>query len=336
MSEFRQNPLTGQWVIVAGERSRRPTMEPQNKARWEAPAYDAHCPFCPGNEVETPPTVFEMRDSSGGEHWQVRGFSNKFPALGPDAASAAHTSSPLFLALPGRGEHQVLVETPVHNRFAASRTEREMVRLMEAYQQRHLSLMEEPWVEYVLVFKNHGQEAGTSQEHPHSQIIASPIMPDSVHRRGELAHEHYRRNKTCLMCQVVEEEARAAWRVVFQEQQFIVFNPFAASRPAETWIVPTEHQASFAQASGEDVTGLASVLLKALKKLSVGFGDPDFNYVLHTSPKSAENQHPEYWHWYLQIIPRMSTTAGFELGSGIFINTMPSEQTAAIMRDTEA
>jgi UDPglucose--hexose-1-phosphate uridylyltransferase len=276
-----------------------------------------------------------MRDSSGEEHWQVRGFSNKYPALDPNDVSAAQTSSPLFLALPGRGEHQVLVETPVHNRFAASRTQREMVRLMEAYQQRHLSLMEESWVEYVLVFKNHGQEAGTSQEHPHSQIIASPIMPDSVQRRGEAAQEHYHRTGTCLMCQVVEEEVRSGRRVVFQEQQFIVFHPFAASRPAETWIVPSEHQPSFAQASGEDVTGLASALLRTLKKLSVGFGDPDFNYVLHTSPKSAENQHPECWHWYLQIIPRMSTAAGFELGSGIFINTMPPEETASIMREAK-
>ena len=333
MSEFRQNPLTGQWVIIAGERGNRPTQQPRPSTQRNAPSYDENCPFCPGHESETPPTVFEMRDATGGEQWQLRGFANKFPALVPDNIPSSDASSPLFLALPGRGEHQVLVETPIHNRFPAARTEGEMVRLMEAYQQRYLSLMELPWIEYVLIFKNHGKEAGTSQEHPHSQIIASPITPDSVQRRGEAAGEHYKRTKMCLMCQIIAEESRSGSRVVFQDRQFIVFHPFASSRPAETWVVPINHQASYAQASGEVVSGLGNTLLRALKMLASGFSDPDFNYVLHTSPKAAESPPPEYWHWYLQIIPRMTAIAGFELGSGIFINTVPPEQTAAVMRE---
>lgn len=335
MSEFRQNPLTGQWVIIAGERRSRPGGTDRPNTRWDTPVYDKNCPFCPGNESETPPTVFEMRGATGEDQWQVRGFANKYPALGAHDIASSLSSNPLFLALPGRGEHQLLVETPIHNRFPAARTEREMVRLMDAYQQRHLSLMELPWIEYVLIFKNHGREAGTSQEHPHSQIIASPIMPDSVQRSGEVAGEHYKRTGMCLMCQIVAEESRAGTRVVLHEQQFVVVHPFAASRPAETWVVPITHQPSYAEASGEVVAGLGSALLRTLKKLASGFSDPDFNYVLHSSPKSAENQPPEYWHWYLQIFPRMTTAAGFELGSGIFINTMPPEQTAAIMREAQ-
>lgn len=336
MSEFRQNPLTGQWVIIAGERGSRPSQQARTNTRRNAPSYEENCPFCPGNESETPPTFFEMRDATGGEQWQVRGFANKFPALATDDLATPDVSSPLFLALPGRGEHQVIVETPLHNRLPAARTEREMVRLMDAYQQRYLSLMELPWIEYVLIFKNHGREAGTSQDHPHSQIIASPIMPDSVQRRGEASSEHYKRTRMCLMCRIVAEESRMGSRVVFQDQQFIAFHPFAASRPAETWVVPVMHQPSYAQANGEVLTGLGSILLRTLQQLNAGFNDPDFNYVLHSSPKSAGNQPPEHWHWYLQIIPRMTTAAGFELGSGIFINTMPPEQTAAIMREAPA
>jgi UDPglucose--hexose-1-phosphate uridylyltransferase len=277
-----------------------------------------------------------MPDPARQGQWQVRGFANKYAALEPgNGLATTPPTSSLFVASPGLGEHEVLVETPIHNHFPALRTSEDMLRLYRAYQQRQLALMKLPFIQYVLIFKNHGRQAGTSQEHPHSQIIALPIVPDSVQKRGQIARKHYDVTKLCLLCQIKDEESQARSRVVFQDEQFTVFHPFAASRPAETWIVPSEHRPSFEQVGDEELTKLASVALKILQLLRSSFGDPDFNYILHTSPRGAAHESPEYWHWYLQIIPRITTAAGFELGSGIHINPMPPEQTAEIMRQTK-
>ncbi|MFQ5879333.1 MAG: DUF4931 domain-containing protein [Dehalococcoidia bacterium] len=276
MSELRLNPVTGQWVIIAGERQRRPHHFPRSQRRRSLPSYLADCPFCPGNEGST----------------------------------------------------------PAHNRFPADRSEEEMALLERAYQERYRALAAQPSTRYLLIFKNHGQEAGTSIQHPHSQIIAAPVVPASVQRRGQMASEHHRREGRCLHCHLAQEEIRAGSRVVYRDEHLLVFHPFAAAHPGETWIVPLEHQPSFGQVSERGLCRFASALRRTLRQLSMAFGDPHFNYAIHSAPPGEEGT--PYWHWYLQLVPRLTKAAGFELGSGIYINVAPPEETAAAMRQAPA
>ncbi len=330
MPELRCNPVTAQWVIIAGERGKRPHARAQSRRRRRAPSYLEGCPFCPGNEAQTPPAVLEVPEPDGHGRWQVRAFPNKFAALTPTPAPVTGPEGPLFVAVPGEGAHEVIVETPLHNRFPADWDEEEMARVVEAYQQRCIELLARPSTEYVLVFKNHGEAAGTSLEHPHSQIVAAPVVPQDVRLRAEIAEEHFRSTGRCLLCRLAEDELRAGTRIVHRDDRFVVFHPFAAARPAETWIVPLEHQPAFERAPEQTASAFGSVLGRALRGLRAAFGDPDFNYAIHSAPK-AEADRP-FHHWYLQLMPRLTRAAGFELGSGIYINVSPPEETAERMR----
>lgn len=318
-------------MIIAGERRRRPhEFARPRRRRQRLPSWVQSCPFCPGNEGLTPPPVLEIPAPAAQSRWQVRAFPNKYPALGPAPLSQAKSEGPLFVAVSGEGAHEVLVETPLHNRFPAARDEGEMALLVQAYQERYLALMARPSTRYLLVFKNQGEEAGTSIEHPHSQIIALPVVPAMVQRRCEIASEHYDRTGQCLYCEMAEGELRLGDRVVYGDHQFVVFHPFAAARPAETWILPLEHQSSFGQVREGSLGAFAAVLARTLRQLSRGFGDPDFNYAIHSAPRGEEGK--PYYHWHLQLIPRLTKAAGFELGSGIYINIASPEETAEVMR----
>ena len=330
MSEFRLNPATGEWVIIASERRRRPEDNARPRRRRRLPSHVETCPFCAGNESLTPTAVLESADPTANGPWAVRVFPNKFPALEPSPSPAAASQGPLFSAVSGEGVHEVVVETAVHNRFPAARSEEETLLIARAYRERYQALMARPSTQYVLIFKNQGKAAGTSIEHPHSQIIATPILPESVWRSGEIAREHHRRSGRCLHCQLAEEEMRVGSRVVYRDDRFVVFHPFAAGRPAETWIMPLEHQPSFGRVDEDTLACFASVLTRTLRQLAAGFGDPDFNYAIHSAPHGEEDR--PFWHWRLQLIPRLTMAAGFELGSGIYINVASPEATAETMR----
>lgn len=333
MSELRLNPLTREWVIIAGERRRRPHRFARRRRRRPLPDYLPDCPFCPGNEAMTPPSVLEI-PGSGPDGWQIRAFPNKYPALSPSTPGEERREGPLFAARGGQGAHEVLVETPRHSRLQPLREPGEMWLLVQAYRERYLALKGQPGMKYVLIFKNHGEEAGTSIEHPHSQIIAAPLLPEAVRRRGRIAREHWQGSGYCLCCQVAQEEMRLGQRMVYQDDGFAVFHPFAATCPGETWIVPLEHCPSFGRASEGTLRRFADVLLRTLRQLSAAFGQPDYNYVIHSAPRGEEDQ--PHHHWYLQLVPRLGRTAGFELGSGVYINVTSPEETAAAMRRAPA
>jgi len=226
MSELRRNPLTGEWVIPGEEVARTNSSAP---SEGEAPSYSKDCPFCPGNEASTPPAVLEVPDPQAGR-WLIRVFPNKYPALTPSPPTRAGTASSLFVVLPGEGHHEVIVETPVHNRFPADRSVEELAALLTTYQERCRASS----IRHVLIFKNRGLRAVTSLEHPHSQVIAAPIVPESVRRRWEIAAEHHRSTGRCLLCDVAAEEISDGRRIVHFNECFVVFHPFVAARPGET------------------------------------------------------------------------------------------------------
>jgi UDPglucose--hexose-1-phosphate uridylyltransferase len=334
MSELRLNPATGEWVIIAAERGGRPHQFARPaRRRKRRPSYVRSCPFCLGNEELTPNSVLDVPAEPPGR-WQVRVFPNKYPALVPAPSPEARSQGSLFVAVSGEGVHEVLVETPLHNRFPADRDEGEMVLMARAYQERYMALKSHRSTRYVLIFKNQGEDAGTSLEHPHSQVIAAPVVPERVRRRCEIANEHYDRTGRCLYCDVVSEELKLGSRIVHHDNRFVVFHPFAAARLAETWIVPLEHRPSFGQVDEQGLRAFASVLGRTLRQLSMGFGDPDFNYAVHSAPKDEEDR--PYYHWHLQLMPRLTKAAGLELGSGIYVNVASPKDTAQAMRRAPA
>jgi UDPglucose--hexose-1-phosphate uridylyltransferase len=264
----------------------------------------------------------------------VRVFANKFPALTPVGTTIRTEEECFFLGMDGMGIHEVIVETPLHDKHIAFMDDNQVEDILRAYQERYNALSQIPFVRLIIIFKNRGPSAGTSLEHPHSQLVAVPVVPQHLRMRYEVAIRYYDDNGRCLYSDLLDHEVKINKRIVMESERFVVFHPFASHRPFETWIVPKVHRASsFGKALQEDLEDLACVLRVNLLKLYHGLGNPDFNYVIDTAPVGDENKN--YFLWHLRIIPRLSEIAGFEIGSGIYINTALSEETARFMREVK-
>lgn len=332
MSELRQDPTTEEWVIIARERAKRPSDFVHGQTRRELPDFSPSCPFCPGNESMTPSETLVYRQQDG-NHWQVRAFTNKFAALNPDGKSTRDVKDGFFTKMTGVGMHEVIVETPLHNTSLALMGEGEVFSVLKAYHERYRKLSQQPPAKLVIIFKNHGAAAGTSLEHAHSQLVVTPVVPKHIRMRHEVAIRYYDNHGRCLYADLTEHELKSRKRIVMETEDFAVFHPFASQRPFETWIVPKKHQTSFGNVSQDDLGNLTRVLRPILLKLYRGLNDPDFNYVIDSAPVGDENE--PYYMWQMRIIPRLTELAGFEIGSGIYINTAVPEQTAQFMRNLD-
>jgi UDPglucose--hexose-1-phosphate uridylyltransferase len=330
MSKIRQDPATEEWVIIARERAKRPNQFVRQETKRELPDFSASCPFCPGNESMTPgqSLIYQREDGNG---WQVRAFTNKFPALSPSGRTARDMKKGFFMEMQGVGIHEVVVETPLHNRSLALMEEDDVSKVLNAYRERYNELSQQPFAKLVVIFKNHGLAAGTSLEHSHSQLVVTPLVPKHIRLRHEVAMRYYDKNGRCLYSDLVDYELESGNRIVMDAENFVAFHPFASQRPFETWILPTKQQASFGRVSDESLGNLAHILRINLIKLYQGLNDPDFNYVIDTAPVGDE--HEPYYMWHMRIIPRLTEVAGFEIGSGIYINTAVPEETARFIRD---
>lgn len=325
MSVLRRDATTGGWVIVAPERRRRPK-EP--RASQPSPAAGS-CPFCAGREEDTPGELLRL-SSPDGSGWSVRVVPNKFAALSPDEPGGERLQGPFFREVAAAGHHEVIIEGPTHGRRMADMADHEVADAIEAYHSRYLALRDDGRVAYVIVFKNSGARAGASLAHPHSQIAATPMAPLGLQRRYARAREHHEATGRCLYCDLVDAELEAGSRVVLETERYVVYCPFASGVPYETWIAPRRHQPSFGFTSREERVELARILRRTLGALDRALDRPDFNYVLHTAPVGDEGK--PYYLWHLQILPRIATLAGFELGSGIPINGVTPEEAAAALR----
>jgi len=329
MPELRQNIITRHWVIIATERARRPHEFSRKEERRPLPHRVPNCPFCTGNEEKTPAETLRI---PGDGNWRVRVFPNRFPALAAAGEiMRAHTG--IKRAITGVGIHEVVVETPDHGQTLSSMSNTEVEQVIEAYLQRHKAALSNPIVEHVTIFKNHGAAAGTSLEHPHSQLIATPIIPSEVRERLENALRFYDDNGRCIFCFTLEEEAREDTRVVDENPHFLAFVPYAALSPYHLWIFPKRHCASFGCIGDEEKDALAQILRRSLVRLDKRLNNPDYNFVVRTAPKESETV--RYYHWYITVVPRVSQTAGFELGSGMFINTSLPEESARFLADVK-
>lgn len=324
--ELRQDPFTHDWVIYARERAKRPDEYERHPPASALPERSADCPFCPGNEHMTPEAVV-LRGKDG--QWRIRVVPNKFAALRAEG-STERQGSVFFRKMSGYGSHEVVIETPVHNRSIPFMETGDIEDIIRVYRQRYHELKKDPEVKVVIIFKNYGRGAGTSLQHPHSQIVAAPIVPPYIRRKFEVATRHFDDMGQCLYCDVLHEELRDGSRVVIEDGRLAALHPYGSHYAFETWIMPLKHKSSFGDINDEEISALASMLKAVLMKLYRGLGNPDYNLVVHTSP--VDDEHKSYYSWHIQIVPRLTQMAGFELGSGININSALPEETAAFMR----
>ena len=327
-NEIRQNKATKQWVIYSKARRKRPSDFIEKTKKKKLPELSKICPFCPGNEHILPPIILEKqnRDST---QWLTRVVPNKFPALIPEGELSRYREG-IYIAMEGYGHHEIVIESPYHNKQITDMSHEEMNTVIETYHRRYVELMAEHKNMMAIIFRNYGMLAGTSLIHPHSQIIVACFVPHHIRWREEEAQQYYNEWGRCVYCDILEFEMKEQKRTILETDSFFAFVPFAAEVPFEIWILPKRHEADFGSILDEEKEDLSFVLRDCLSQLNKKLHDPDYNYVINTAARFRAGE-PQL-HWYLQIRPRLTTQAGFEIGSGIKINPSIPEEDAAFLR----
>ena len=332
LSEFRKDPITGRWVIIATDRSKRPTDFPGTAVRIKG----GFCPFCYGNENNTPPEILSYR-SDGSQRdapgWMLRVVPNKFPALRVEG-NLNRQGEGIFDKMDGVGAHEVIIETPDHNAKLSTLKEQAVQDVLWAFRDRMLDLKKDKRLRYVLIFKNHGEDAGASLEHSHSQLIALPIVPNLVREEIEGSKVHYSFKERCVYCDIIRQELSSGDRVIDENQDFVVIAPYAPRFTFETWILPKTHDACFEDAQKSEYENLARILKSTLQRIDHVLNQPAYNLVIHTSPFTEAVTN--YYHWHIEIMPKLSKIAGFEWGSGFYINPVPPEDSAKFLREARS
>jgi len=338
MPELRKDPILGRWVIIASERSKRPGgYHSDKRAAFTRPG---KCPFCEGHEKMTPPEVFALRNKGSkpdGPGWRVRVVPNKYPAL-KLGASVGISSRGLYSSLPGHGVHEVLIETTDHKKEADSQTISQIEDWIGVLQARSQVLSRDSGLRYTLVFKNKGRYAGASLSHPHHQIISTPIVPKRVKEELKGAADYFRSAKSCVFCDIIREEEKRGQRVIGRNRDFIAFCPYASRFPFEIWIVPRLHSLHFHDPRIAKMNGsLARILKSALNGLKTVLDGPEYNYIVHVAPSRIPKDElgitTKSYHWHIELFPRLVRTAGFEWGTGFYINPTSPEDAAGYLRE---
>ncbi|MGB3511606.1 MAG: galactose-1-phosphate uridylyltransferase [Microcoleaceae cyanobacterium] len=316
-SHIRLNKTTREWVIYAPNRGQRPhDFQQKDSEQIFLENHSPNCPFCSGNEKRLGEIFLEIPNPQN-TNWQTRVVANSFPALTPDENTERKLEG-IYLTMPGYGRHELIIESADHSQNISTMPIEEVKILIDTYHQRYIELMEIDESMMVIIFRNHGKRAGASLRHPHSQIIATSIVPQHRRWQEEEAQRYYDDWGRCVYCEILEFERQNRKRVIQENSSFLAFVPFAAKVPFEIWIMPKEHQADFGSISEQEKFDFALILKNMLTKLSEKLNNPDYNYVINTAAR-YKGEEPQV-HWYCQIQPRITTPAGFEIGSGISIN----------------
>lgn len=329
MPDLRKDPITGRWVIIATDRARRPDDFTRERV---TPRDGRICPFCPGNEARTPPEVLAYRSGGAPNRagWHLRVVPSKFPALRVEGSLDREGEGP-YDRMNGVGAHEVIIETANHNASPGSLTEKEYADTFFAFRDRMADLKKDRRLRYILVFKNYGEGAGATLEHPHSQLIALPIVPKRVIEEMDGAKRHFDYRERCIYCDIIQHEAKVQQRVVLETDQFIVLCPYASRFPFEVWIMPRRHASHYETIDTGAVRNLAWVTRVLMRKMEKALELPPFNMIVSTAP--LQDPPYEYMHWHIQIIPKLTRVAGFEWGTGFYINPTPPEEAARFLRD---
>ncbi|MGQ9706662.1 MAG: galactose-1-phosphate uridylyltransferase [bacterium] len=337
MSELRKDPIISRWVVISPERAFRPHFKTE---KLTCESREANCPFCEGNEHITPPEILayglpNRKPNTVG--WQVRVVPNKFPALKVEG-ELSRWGIGLLDKVNGIGAHEVVIETPNHNQEFFELSQQHIALILRAWKDRIEDLDKDNRLRYALVFKNKGDEAGASISHPHSQIIATPITPNLIKQELISSKEYYSQKERCIFCDYMFQEISDEERIVYQDEHFVLISAYASRVPYEVWILPREHSADYINISDDAINSLSLILKGLLRGYMEIMKDPPYNLVLHTAP--LRTPRPGYWltiekdfHWHIEILPRMTRVAGFEWGTGLYINPVSPEEACLTLRN---
>jgi UDPglucose--hexose-1-phosphate uridylyltransferase len=329
MTELRYNPVTGDWVVVATTRAKRP-----DGFAHRARRQPMECPFCAGREHLTPPTLYYSGDD-GEKNWRVRVFENKYPAFVQDGRPFLRYHR-LYRALRGSGRHEVLVLSPDHDAHAGVLPLAQVERVVGAYVDRFRALKELEHLRYITIITNQGEGSGATIEHPHSQIFALPVVPTAARRECERALRYYRRRGGCITCELLRHEISAGERIVLRNPHFVCYAPYASAFPFELVIAPLRHMADFADMTPEEVAAFAAAMREASHRIYEKLSDPPYNAFLHSAPLRQGEQLAHAFHWDWHIRPCLTTLGGFEHATGLVINATRPEDCAAFLRGADS
>ena len=329
LPELRKDPITGRWVIIATDRAKRPSDFIRLPAALPTAAV---CPFDYGNEHKTPPEVLAYRNAGDRDTpgWRVRVVPNKFPALGIEG-DLNRQGEGMYDKMNGIGAHEVIIEGPDHTKTMGEMTEKQIEEVLWAYKERINDLKKDSRFRYILLFKNHGAAAGSTMDHPHSQLIALPIIPKRIKEEVDASKLFYELKERCIFCDIIRQESAAGVRLINETDRFTVLAPYAPRFPFETWVLPKRHASHFEDADAPTLANLAWILRTTIRKLEKVLEHPAYNYIVHTAP--AQDGPLAHYHWHMEIIPRLTKVAGFEWATGFYINPTPPEESAKFMRE---
>lgn len=328
MSEFRQDLVSGDWIIISTERSKRPH---QFKAGKRRKTPKKGCIFEDPKEAAKNGVVLASKPQDKKE-WKLQVIPNKYPAVSKDGIWMMNVGrTGPFRLLPGYGYHEVLI-TKDHNDTYADLAPADALLVFEAFKERYKALAEDGNISYIHIFANYGESAGASVHHPHYQILAIPIIPPDVSRSLRGSQDYKKTTDSCVHCAQIAWERRQKKRIIFENKHAVVFAPYASKEPFEMRIFLKKHRPFFEDSSREELKGMADALQKALLKLKKALHDPDYNFFIHTSPSRNKDKHSHY-HWHIEIFPKTNISAGFELGTSIEVNTMDPDIAAKFLRN---
>ena len=342
MSLLRKDPIVGRWIIISTERPKRPEDYHHHEEPEDEDVTPADCPFCPGNEKKTPPEIAAYRPEKSlpnSSDWWVRVIPSKFPVLRVEG-SLEREGAGVYDWMKGVGAHEIIIEGPAHATRLEDQPESQVEKVLWAYRDRILDLERDQRLRYTLIVKNQGWSAGSLMNHAHTQIIATPVIPKLVKEKLDGAKSYYDYKERCVFCDMVRQELAEGVRIVDESRHFLAFTPFAPRFPFEVWLYPKKHSCSYADISKEEIMDLSGALKSTLLRLDRSLNNPPYNYILYTAPNRIPRR--GHWHtlnddfhWHLEILPRLTQVAGFERGSGFYINPTPPENAAKFLRDVK-
>ncbi|MFH1507312.1 MAG: galactose-1-phosphate uridylyltransferase [Candidatus Omnitrophota bacterium] len=331
MSELRRDPIAGRWIIVDTDHPNKPEDYEHEPTIWKG---QANCPFCYGNESQTPPEIIAIREPGTAANtpgWHVRVVSNKFPALQVEG-DIDRRGLGIYDLSNGVGAHEVIIDSPYHTKDISDLENHEIANVITTLCNRILDLRRDKRFKYILIFKNFGPAAGASLEHPHTQLVALPMVPKNVKEELNGARNYFDFRERCIFCDIIRQELQEKERIVFENKHFLAFCPFVSRFPFEIWIIPKKHNGYFSQMPSEEVPDLALIIKEVISRVKKVFGNPAYNFMIHTSPINGD-QNVEGYHWHIEFMPKLTRVAGFEWGTGFYLVPTPPEMAAKYLKE---
>jgi len=333
MIELRRNPILSNWVIINDSREIYQNVKKVKKEQYD----NSLCPFCAGNEQMTPNPIVSFDKNgniaNGTKNWNIRVIPNNKPILAIES-NLNRRADGIYDKMNGAGAHEIIIETPIHNKQMQDFSVEEMSRLFDVLQGRINDLKNDLRLEYILVFKNYGLEAGETIEHPHTQLVAMPIIPKVVKEEMDISKKYYDFKERCLFCDIIDQEITAGSRIVMETESFVAFVPYASRYPFETWILPKEHEVDFSSINDKlKKDDLSTIFTSVIRRLYKVLDNPSYNFVMHLLP--LKNHFLPYYHWHIEIVPKITKFTGFEFGTGMYVNPTIPEETAKFLREVE-